>query len=85
MGTTATGLPQLTARVLLCHWQSYLLAHLSILLSSCLAPFLDYRLMPELASDNLFNLFYSASFGLNESVLDLLLQFIFVQMRIMIC
>ena len=38
-----------------------------------------------LASDNLFNLFDSASFGLNESVLDLLLQFIFVQLRIMIC
>ena len=38
-----------------------------------------------LALDNLFNLFDSASFGLNESVLDLLLQFIFVQLRIMIC
>ena len=36
------------------------------------------------ASDNLCNLLFCI-FGLNESVLDLLLQFIYVQMRIMIC
>ena len=41
-----------------CHWQSSLLAHLSILLSSCLAPFFGPPTLAfPSASDNLCNLF----------------------------